>query len=365
MMTLKGVAASLALCLLTISVHGQGESLLTSLRAAAIAEAPGPIPVFYVESEKQRALGFQKSLQAGVEWYEKQQGVTVSFAVTVFDSPTYEKFQLTPIGPGGGATRQPRGDDPPILMMPSRTPGATNPLQGEPVLFHEYGHILAHRLGIGGVANGQIEELVANIIMSSYVRVERPDLLAVWESLRAAAVTTPRYTALVDYDYLGAAIDSASAQWLQYQMIGIAFAVTENQRFSELVPKLRQEFPLATTRRDGGADLAARLGRISTGFQVSSWVSPLGPTTVTPATPVACASASSPGAEMGRLTIVNTTANPMTMTFTLANRRDASGTIPAGEFRTLSNPVGLLVKIVGGACYVIRENPTVTTIVDH
>lgn len=363
-MNLRRLAAGSALCLVTVSVEGQGNSLLTSLRAGGVAEATGPIPVFYVEGEKERALGFQKSLQAGVDWYDKQLGVTVSFAMTVFDSATYEKFKLAPIGAGGGASRPPLGDDPPILMMPVRTPGATNPLQGEAVLFHEYGHILARRLGIGGVVNGQVEELVANIIMSSYVRSERPDLFAVWERLRAAT-GAPRYTALVDYDYLGAGIDSASAQWLQYQMIGIAFALTENQRLSDLVPKLRQEFPLSTARRDGGADLAARLARISTGFRASSWASALGPTTVTPATPVACEAAAPAGADMGRLTIVNATANPITMTFTLTDGRDASGTIPPNEFRTLSNTVGVLVRIVGRSCYVIRENPTAATIVDH
>src|SRR5688500_9976781 len=88
---------AIGLCLLSMSLHGQGQgnSLLAAFRQAGIAEAPGAIPIFYVESEKARALGFQKSLQAGRDWYQKQLNVAVPIVLTVFDAPTYAKFKLT------------------------------------------------------------------------------------------------------------------------------------------------------------------------------------------------------------------------------------------------------------------------------
>jgi hypothetical protein len=101
MVDTKRIAISVvALCLLTISLRGQGNSLLAAFRQAGIAEAPGPIPVLYVESEKQRALGFQKSLQTARDWYEKQLNVSVPVVMTVLDTPTYDKFNLRNIPTG-------------------------------------------------------------------------------------------------------------------------------------------------------------------------------------------------------------------------------------------------------------------------
>jgi hypothetical protein len=232
-------------------------------------------------------------------------------------------------------------------------------LQGEHILFHEYGHVLAGNLGIGS-RNAVINELIANIFRTAYILAERPELHALLESRRASQ-TAPRYAALIDYDYLSGSMDSASVGWMQSQTTSMAFALTQNERLSDLVPKLQKEFPESSARLGLAEALIARLNRISLGM-ASSFAAVYGPSTITPAKPVACDSATQPKDRSGQLIIANTTANPVTMNPINGTNRTITLTFPANAVRSLMRQAGLVLKVSDGFCYVLREEPTVVTI---
>lgn len=364
----RSVAASVvAVGGLTISLYGQGDSLLISLRQAGIPEAPGPIPVFYVGPERERALGFQKSLQTGRDWFEKQLNVTVPVALTVFDTPTYDKFRLGPVPSGAG--RPPRNGDPWIVMMTAlgaATPDgqSLNALGGEGVLFHEYGHILAGQLGIGSRSDF-MNELFADIFWAAHIQSERPDLLASFEAPRPGGRPTPRYTALIDWDYLGGMggrLDAPSAGGLQREMNFIALAITKSQRLSDLVLRLQKEFPATTAKSEGLDEITGRLSRISPGFQAASFATLYGPTTLTRAKLVPCDFTPSPAGRSGHLVVVNATPNPIRMT-SINHPRGASVNIAPNQFiPDRTSPVGGLIKMSDDSCYVIGDEPTVVIV---
>ena len=64
-----------------------------------------------------------------------------------------------------------------------------HPLQNEFVLFHEYGHLLAHRLKIWS-GNNWVNELVPNIFMNTYLVQSRTDLDFVLQDRLCPIVTS-------------------------------------------------------------------------------------------------------------------------------------------------------------------------------
>jgi hypothetical protein len=135
----------------------------------------------------------------------------------------------------------------------------------------------------------------------------------------------------------------------------MGFALAQNERLSDLVPKLQKEFPDSSARLELGEALITRLNRISAGLASSfAAVYP----SITPAKPVACDSAVPLSDPSGKLIIANTTANPITMNPINDPKGTITLTIPANEFRSLTRSAGLVLKISDGSCYVLREEKT-------
>jgi hypothetical protein len=72
------------------------EDPLAELRKLGARESPGAVPVIYVESAEERALGYRKSLEAAHSWYQKQFHVQVPITLLVLDRKTWEKFGRAP-----------------------------------------------------------------------------------------------------------------------------------------------------------------------------------------------------------------------------------------------------------------------------
>ena len=361
----------IAVCL-SASVWGQEGSTLAMLRKAGILEGPGAIPVFFVDATKERALKFQRSLQVAHSWYAKELNAAVPLVLIVLDNQTYKALGRTP--PPGGGGIAPRDGDPGLILMtpqnptaapvtgadPDHSPGGV--LQGEQILFHEYGHILADQLSIRS-ANGSINEVIANVFSMAYIQADRADLKFLLDVRRnnSHPRPTPRYTALIDFDYLGGAIATPNRFWLQFHEERIGDALVSNQRLADVVKRLQQEFPARDLKQEGAEELKARLSRIASGLP-ASLLSQYGPTTITTATPVACDASTTLG-NSSALVVRNNTANPITITST--NNpipRTGAVTIAANTWRTFRNQAGVRFRISDGSCFVFRDEPTIVTI---
>ena len=148
----------------------------------------------------------------------------------------------------------PTGDAAGVIVIPAASPSVEpipgadddhkpgHPLQNEFVLFHEYGHLLAHRLKIWS-GNNWVNELVPNIFMNTYLVQSRTDLDFVLQDRRKNPRPALRYTSLADLDYLYGAVGAENYYWFQFQLERIADFLAQGQTMPGIATKLQSEFP--------------------------------------------------------------------------------------------------------------------------
>ena len=283
---------SLGLGWVNLGAQQQDEPLSEDAQKLDLPEAPGSIPVFYAPPAKERAIRFQKSLEAASSWYEKQLHVHVPMALALLDEEMSRKFDgelytsphcvLGREGPGfvvipyhtqgqplsGAATQPSDGRD------SDHAPGGI--LESEHSLFHEAGHLFANALKIKS-GNQFVNELIPGMFLAAYIGAERPDLNWVFHR---AGPASPRYTSLADLDYSGGNVGTQNYYWFQARLERLSDFFVKDQGFPSVIEKLQAAFPAAKARQETLVEIDAHLESIRPGF--IKMAGPLaGPATIT------------------------------------------------------------------------------------
>ena len=346
----------------------QPDDALTKLHRLGLPEAQGSVPVSYVPSAKERAIRFQKSLEAAHLWYENQLHVHVPIALAVLDADTWGKIPGAPYpvphsylargGPGlvvvhGGLPDSGQG---PAIAGADHDHTAGGILQGEPQLFHEDGHILADLLKIRS-GNSFVNELIANIFQTAYIGAERHDLNWFLEDRRTGRRTSPRYTSLADLDYLYSGVGTTNYFWFQWHLERLADFLAADQSFPSVIERLQKAFPADEVKQETLEEIDSHLERIRPGFV--KMAGPLaGPATITRITPSACPESAETGESRYPIVVRNDTTDPL-----VVNAPDGkAASVPAHAWRTYARAS---LKLPTGDCLVARDEPTLAVIEKH
>lgn len=328
------------------------ESLLAKLRKLQLAEQPGPVPVLYARSAEQRAIAYQKSLNATHAWYEEQLGVHVPVKLlAVLDQDAWEKFS-----PGSPYPFLPFTFQLGIVIsadmdkFPAMHPA---PLPGEFVLGHEVGHIFCFALKIGGPSF--TNEFFANLFSAAYILAKRPDLKFVLDGPPAETwKASPRYTSLADLNYLYSSVGSANYIWFMNHLERIAGLFMKDQSFPKIIRKLQSSFPVGDSMPSPRAipleDIYARLEAIRPGFR--KMLGPLdAPSTIARMMPSSCPTVLP---KRGTLIVQNDSADTLRVTDFEARVND----IPAHAWTRFSGAV----KLSSGNCLVPSDEPSLAIV---
>jgi hypothetical protein len=261
----------------------------------------------------------------------------------------------------------PTGDAAGVIVIPAASPSVEpipgadddhkpgHPLQNEFVLFHEYGHLLAHRLKIWS-GNNWVNELVPNIFMNTYLVQSRTDLDFVLQDRRKNPRPALRYTSLADLDYLYGAVGAENYYWFQFQLERIADFLAQGQTMPGIATKLQSEFPAGRQKQETLDELNGRFSRIRAGFLELAG-SLAGPTTISKNDPAACGDAT-PGTSRTTVAVDNRSSRPVVLTLF----DGATRTIQPRSWLAVGAVVGAPIKLADGRCVVPRSEPTLTII---
>jgi hypothetical protein len=357
----------------TLSVSMDVDSLRAKGLQVGLQEAPGRIPVFYVPATKMRALAFQASLQAAVQWYEEQLNVSVPMTLFVLDAPARKI-----LGVRDGAHSF-WGRRPALIFMDegrvqgNSTPGADPShavgglLVDQALLFHEAGHVLAE----GGLQlhfpnNGAASEFIAQLFGIAYVQAERRDLDFTPGRFVWARDETPRYTAWTDFESLPYDPREPSRYWFQVQLSRVAYDMMRNQTFASLIKGFQKEFPPGVAPPVHPDDIKAVLKRISPQLDLTD--SLLGPTTITAARTITCEE-SKPTNRLSVLVVRNDRTDPITVRavgqvpvpVSMFGRNDESITIGPRSKGWLAR-MGVIYRLPDGSCVTVRDEPTIAIV---
>ncbi len=277
----------------------------------------GATPTAYVPASKNRALAYQRSLEAALPWFDQQLGIHVPMNFYVLDQASYESEKDSPSWPV--AYSDPTSN-PNIIVFPSRIEEiAGSPpqekLAGEYILFHEAGHNYAAALHIAS-NNAWVNELIANLFMAEYIHARRPDLKWTMDGPSSRGIhTQPHYTSLRDLDYVYyPGVGALNYAWYQYELEELARFLIADQSLPVLVKKLQAEFPAAAAKQETLEQITAHLDHIRPGSE--AFLKPLyGPSILAHISPSACPV--SPIAANGHLSVIavqNDSSKPLAVT---------------------------------------------------
>jgi hypothetical protein len=362
---MRSLVAGLVIAL-SAAAQPADDSRLKKLRELGLPEAPGSMPVIYVASAKDRALRFQKSLEAAQSWYEKQLKVRVPIVLAVLDPETQGKISDRTLMPHNFFWGMPGAAQGLVVTPATATgpPSAVHPefLQHEPAAFHEVGHIIAYQLNIWS-GNQFVNEIVAQTFAEAYMKAERPDLNWVLDNLRdgrttQALQTAARYTSLADLDYLYTAMGEPNYVWFQQAGLGrLAYFLVTDQSFPAVIEKLQKAFPATEAKQETIEVISRHLEGVRPGFLKEAG-SLAGPTTIPSISPWACPELTKGGGR-SYLVVRNNTADSLTLT-NLDGPNSLS--IAAHSWRTFNVRVGALLKLRDGTCLVARDEPSLAVI---
>jgi len=330
---------------------------LLALRTLQLAEKPGAVPMVYPPSIEQRAIAYQKSLQAAYAWYLEQLKTHAPMKVlAVLDKEAWQKLQpgrpypFTPYCLWAGAVIINADLD----KLPGLCPG---PLPGEFILFHETGHIFAHELKIAD--SSFISEFVANIFSAAYILAERPDLKSVLDGPPPEKwPTPPRYTSLADLAYLYSSVGQANYVWFQNELERLAGLFMEGQSLPKIIRELQSAFPVGSEMSSGTSsrsismeDVYARFERIRPGFR--KMLGPLGAaTTIRRIVPSTCPAGTN---KIGVLVVQNDVDDSLTV----ASFDGGPATMIPGHAWT---KISSTVKLPNGSCLIPGDEPGLATL---
>jgi hypothetical protein len=330
---------------------------LLELRTLQLAEKPGSVPMVYPPSIEQRAIAYQKSLQAAHAWYVGQLKTQAPMKLlAVLDKEAWQKLEpgspypFMPYNLWAGAVIMNADLD----KLPGLRPG---PLPGEFILFHETGHIFAHELKLDNP--GFISEFIANIFSAAYILAERPDLKSVLEGPPPEKwPTPPRYTSFADLGYLYSSVGQANYVWFQNQLERLAGLFMEGQSLRKIVRELQSAFPSGNAMSSGTSsrsipmeDIYARLERIRPGFR--KMLGPVGAATTIPhIVPSTCPAATN---KIGVLVIQNHGDDSVTV----ASLDGGPATVIPGHAWT---KISSTVKLSNGSCLIPGDEPGLATL---
>jgi hypothetical protein len=356
----KCIRVSAAFLLLTAALAGaqENDSTLTKLRRLQLPELPGSVPVMYVPSAKDRAQQYQGSLQAADVWFEEQLGVRVPIVLAVLDQKTYVKAA----GPEWPMPYSDTDFTPGLIVFPSRIedligPDPKSKTPGEHIAYHEAGHIFAHSLKIQS-GNAFVNELVAQIFMTAYIKENRPDLK--WllpDPAPSGFKDAPRYSSLADLDYIYMGVGFQNYVWFQYQLQRVAHFLVIGQKFPIVIQKLRHEFPSDTQKQETIQQIVAHLDKVRPG--VGEILGPLAePTTLPSLRPSACSKQALQATTKSVIAIRNDSDRPLA----LAPPEGATRTIAAGAWDTFELISGQSLKLPDGTCLLAGDAPSLAVI---
>jgi hypothetical protein len=232
--------------------------------------------------------------------------------------------------------------------------GVGGVLQGEHIVFHEDGHILADALGIS--SNAFVNELVPGIFMAAYIHAKRPDLQFVLEDRRSGKEPpSSRYTTLADFMYVNGSMETANYIWFQWHFERLADLIVKDQDLPTLIARLQKSFP-AGQKQLTVQEVFDRLEEIRAGFLEAA--GPLaGPTTLPRISPSPCQEQTAEGKTF-RLTVKNDTSELINVSF--PDGYDAK--LPANSWWSYRVKAGWVLKLSNGKCLVAGEEPSIGVI---
>jgi hypothetical protein len=227
-------------------------------------------------------------------------------------------------------------------------------LQGEHIVFHEDGHILADSLGIS--SNAFINELIPGIFMVAYIHAERPDLNFVLEDRRSGKEPLAnRYTTLADFTYVGARMETANYIWFQWHFERLADFIVKDQDFPTLIQRLQKSFPVGQKQLSTDQVLA-RLEGFRPGFLAKAGAL-AGPTTLPRILPSACQEQTAEG-RPSQLAVKNDTSDLINVSFP----DGYNAKLPANSSWSYRVKAGWVLKLSNGRCLVAGEEPSIAVI---
>jgi hypothetical protein len=351
---------------LVVSVGGSGQNhpaekkpTLEKIRALRVPHAAGRVPVYYSAGFEARALKYQKTLMACQQWYDQQLGTHVDFTLAVLDKADWEK--ATPVEypmPHNMGVYQ--SLPPPVVILPARFEDFPHSaeftdnteLLVENISYHELGHIYAHFMDMESDDNF-LAEMYANILMVSFVRAERPDMLFFLQG-PSAKLPPERYTSMEDLQYLAGDVGMTNYGWFQFQVYRLADLLLEDKPLPKLLAELKKAFDDLTPRPF--RQVAAQLDTIRPGIAKEMgalWK----PTTIPDAPPKPCSQTARSGKDSD-LVVLNSSSTPVKVT----SGKDAPVAVASNSWQTFSGHPGTFVQIDTGACFLFGDEPSIARI---
>ncbi len=232
--------------------------------------------LFYSRGAETEAGFYATEVEAAVRWYRETLGWAGSVAMAVLSEADYRRTTAIPypsphaeIATGfiiiADHVESHPGFD--LWDIDTRAINAA-------WTFHEIGHVIANDLGIAS-ANLWVNELIANVIMAGYVRLERPQFAGFQSGMPPRFAAAGRYETLAEFDQLYFAMGQFDYLWFHFHIAAIAdHLVSGSGGLTAAVDGLHREFPAEARRgRESIAETLERLERIRPG--VTALASPL------------------------------------------------------------------------------------------
>jgi hypothetical protein len=361
----RAVCAGVAIVLSAGVLFGQdSDVILSRYRKLNLPEAAGSIHVFYSHGAEQRALLYQKRLEAAVKWFSGQLGTQVPMVLAVIDKETWKETEGLDLYPLPHIVDG-KGSYPSLIVCPAHIedfpglykfkPDVDPNLAAEAVLFHEAGHIFASHLGIWS-GNHFVNELIANVFMAGFIGAGHPEYAFMTAGV-PSRVSTPRYTTLADLDYLYVAVGARNYGWFQVKLQQLAKLLVEGREFPDVVRSLKAAFPAAEKTPLPVNQVVARLEKIHPGFTKAAGVL-AGPTTLPRVSPSPCLDVPPRPGDRTILIVRNRSEERLSV----KTEDGRAIEIPAGEFRQIQGKSGEQVKLSGNTCLRMGSEPGLAVI---
>ncbi len=264
----------------------------------SLAQFQSGIPVYASLGSEQRGEELGALLAEAVDFYERELGVRLELALVVLNEEDWAAFTPVPYGfphyvsgtPDlavlGALTANEAADD---LRAREQFAPAADRARVEDLGYawdeasgkvidlvglHELGHIYVRALGIEP-HNRWFSEMLATYIGYAFMRLERPELAVLWDSVIGAVPSSPRpdHESLADFERLYVGVGTSNYTWYQGVFHLRAQEVFEHQGL-DFLRRLGQELPADASARLATDQLLARLERIEPGFH--AWAERLG-----------------------------------------------------------------------------------------
>lgn len=332
--------------LLAAPMNAQQTHPMETLRRAGLSVSEGPVRMLYSPGVKEPALRSQIVLQEANAWFEQQLGRRVSMTLAVLDAKTLAKVSPLPMASSWFEPNLVLFPADIQSLMPQVYAGNDRAPAAETALFHESGHIFANEISIQG--GGFINELVPNVFAAAYIRAVRPELAFVLDG--APTGMKPRYTSWEDLLYLRETVGLENYLWFQMELQGLADWCVRTYGFAQAVEAFHKAFPGGRSYQVPIDGTIVKAEAVLPGFaKAASRVPANSGMRRLSAGP--CGKSES-GGPQSILVVRNDTNEAIDLAFPERTVR-----VDAGAWRRLGTSRGTVVRLSGGKCLVVAEEP--------